>query len=127
MDGKIRNFHDLKVWQDAHALALEIYKITKDFPKDEQFGLISQMRRAASSVTANIAEGFGRFHYNEKTKFYRQARGSAVELQDHVFLSQDLGHLEKEIARDLFSKASLVIRELNGLIRATGKPKTSSV
>ncbi len=123
---KIKNFHDLKVWQDAHSLALDIYRITRDFPKDEQFGLVSQMRRAASSVTANIAEGFGRFHYNEKTKFYRQARGSAVELQDHIFLSQDLGYSGKEVARGLFSNASLVIRELNGLIRATGEPKTSS-
>lgn len=98
MENRIKNFYDLKVWQDAHRLVVEVYKITKNFPKEEQYGLISQMRRAASSITANIAEGFGRFHYREKIKFYQQARTSATELQDHIFLSQDLEYLTKEKA-----------------------------
>lgn len=119
MENKIKNFYDLNVWQDAHKLAIEIYKITKNFPKEEQFGLVSQMRRAASSVTANIAEGFGRFHYKEKIKFYQQSRGSAVELQDHIFLSQDLSYMAKEKARDLFQRTDIVMKELNGLIRST--------
>lgn len=66
---EVRTFQDLKVWQDAHNLTLKIYKITKQFPKDEQFGLISQIRRAASSIGANIAEGFGRFHYKDLADF----------------------------------------------------------
>lgn len=112
----IKNFYDLKVWKDAHELALKVYKFTKEFPREEQFGLVSQMRRAASSVTANLAEGFGRFHYNDKAKFYQQARASAVELQDHIFLSQDLGYLNKENARAVFADTALVIKEINGLI-----------
>lgn len=115
----IKNFYDLKVWQDAHKLALRVYLETKPYPKDEQFGLVSQMRRAASSVTANIAEGFGRFHYKEKVNFYQLARGSAVELQSHIFLSQDLGYLPKEIARTLFLEINVVLKELNGLISKT--------
>lgn len=118
MDNKIKNFYDLKVWQDAHNISIEIYKMTKNFPKEEQFGLISQMRRASSSITANIAEGFGRFHYKEKIKFYQQARGSATELQDHLFLSQDLEYLSKELARDLFHQINVVIKEINGLINS---------
>ena len=123
---KIKNFYDLKVWQDSHKLALEIYKMTKMYPKDEQFGLISQMRRAASSITANIAEGFGRFHYRDKTKFYQQSRGSAVELQDHIFLSQDLKYLPKNSARDLFIQVNLVLKELNGLINSINKQLENS-
>lgn len=121
----VKNFYDLKVWQDAHMLVLEIYKITKTFPKEEQFGLISQMRRAASSITANIAEGFGRFHYKDKIKFYIQSRGSAVELQDHIFLSQDLGYLSKELARNIFQQINLIIKELNGLINSINKQSKS--
>lgn len=115
----IKNFYELKVWQDAHQLALEVYKETKTFPKEELFGLVSQMRRCSSSTTANIAEGFGRFHYKEKVNFYQLARASVVELQDHIFLSQDLEYLPKETARILFRKADEVIKELNGLIRKT--------
>ena len=71
----IKNFRDLKVWQDAHKLALKIYSETNKFPKTEQFSLTDQMRRFASSVGANIAEGFGRYHFKDKIRFYQQARG----------------------------------------------------
>ncbi len=121
MKTEVKNFYDLKVWQDTHKVVLEIYKITKDFPKEEQFGLISQMRRAASSIAANIAEGFGRFHYKDKIRFYQQARGSAVEFQNHIFLSQDLGYLTKQKARDLFQQIDVVLKELNGLINSINK------
>ena len=121
----IKNFYDLKVWQDAHEVILNIYKTTKLFPKDELFGLTSQMRRSSSSISANIAEGFGRFHYKDKTRFYLQARGSAAELQDQLFLSQDLNYIKKEDARKLFSAVGIIIKELNGLIRKTGNNKNS--
>lgn len=121
MGSIIKNFYDLKVWQDGHKLAIEVYKVTGTFPKEELFGLVSQMRRSASSVTANIAEGFGRFHYKDKIKFYQQARGSLVELQDHIFLSQDLGYLDKENARDLFRQGNIILKELNGLINSANK------
>ncbi len=116
----IKNFYDLRVWQDAHQLTLDVYRITKKYPSEERFGLTAQMRSSAASTPANIAEGFGRFHYKDKVRFYLQARASAVELQNHLILSQDLEYISKESARILFSKASLVIKELNGLIRKTG-------
>lgn len=123
MESDIKNFYDLKVWKDAHGLVIEIYDFTKKFPKDEQFGLISQMRRAASSVTANIAEGFGRFHYNDKVKFYQQGRASAVELQNHILLSRDLKYLDVSSVNSLFEKTMLVLKEINGLINAIRKQK----
>lgn len=114
----VRNFYDLKVWQHSHEPTVNIYKVTKNFPKEEIFGLIGQMRRSASSVPANIAEGFGRFHFKEKIKFYQQARGSIAELQNHLFLSRDLAHLSKDKIDSLFEKATLVLKELNGLINS---------
>lgn len=73
---KIKKFEDLEVWQMGKQLAIKIYSLTKSFPKDEIFGLTSQMKRAVLSVPANIAEGFGRFHYPDKAKFYLNARSS---------------------------------------------------
>ena len=84
------------------------------------------MRRAASSITANIAEGFGRFHYKEKARFYIQSRASAVELQDHIFLSQDLDYLTKEKARDLFQQTNIILKELNGLINSINEQSKKS-
>ncbi|MHB9019599.1 MAG: four helix bundle protein [Minisyncoccota bacterium] len=121
MKSMVKNFYGLKVWQDAHKITLDIYKTTKTFPHEEIFGLTSQMRRASSSISANIAEGFGRFHFKDKIRFYQQARGSAVELQNHLFLSQDLNYIKKENARKIFQEIEVVIKELNGLIRKTGE------
>lgn len=79
-DGKIQTFTDLKVWQEGHILVVMVYKITKTFPKEETYSLVDQMRRAASSVTANIAEGFGRHSYKEKLQFYYLSQGSLTEV-----------------------------------------------
>jgi four helix bundle protein len=115
---KVKNFYDLHVWRDGHKLVLEIYRVTEKFPKEEQFGLISQLRRAASSITANIAEGFGRFHFKDKIKFYTQARGSLLEVQNFIFLAQDLKYLEKNMAREIFQDCNNVHIRLNSLIKA---------
>jgi four helix bundle protein len=85
MDNRIKNFYDLDAWKKTHKLVLEIYQITKDFPKDEAYGIIGQLRRAASSITANIAEGFSRYHFKDKIRFYYQARGSIAEVQNFYF------------------------------------------
>ncbi|MBI4599730.1 four helix bundle protein [Candidatus Uhrbacteria bacterium] len=76
----MRSFTDLKAWQEGHTLVLKIYKITQSFPKEEQFGLTNQLRRAAVSLTSNIAEGFGRGSYKEKAQFYSIALGSLTEV-----------------------------------------------
>jgi four helix bundle protein len=85
-----RNFNDLIVWQKAHKLVLEIYKMTKGFPKEESFGLTSQIRRAAVSVPANIAEGFKRVGKADKLRFYNIAHASLTEVRYFLILSRDL-------------------------------------
>jgi four helix bundle protein len=117
-NGEIKNFFDLKTWKDAHHITLEVYILTKEFPKDEQFGLVSQMRRAAASIGANIAEGFGRFHFKEKIKFYQQARGSLIELQNHFILAVDLGYIDKNKKEMLLEKTNTITQEINGLIKS---------
>ncbi len=96
--GKIRDFTDLSVWQSAHQLAMQIYKLTARFPKEEQYGLTSQMRRAAVSVPANIAEGFARVGKNEKLNFYNIAQGSLAELRYFLILARDLGYASDAVA-----------------------------
>jgi four helix bundle protein len=89
--GSVRDFKDLEVWKAARELRREIYNLAKSLPDSEKFGLSSQLRRAGVSVTANIAEGFGRFGYQENVQFCRQARGSIYELRDHLTTCVDAG------------------------------------
>ena len=118
-EDKIRNFTDLVAWQEAHKLVLEIYKATAQFPREERYGLIDQLRRAALSITANIAEGFSRFHYKERLKFYYTARGSVSEIENDLIAARDLGLVVPETYTDLFSRCEQVRAILNGLIKAT--------
>ncbi|MCJ7728776.1 MAG: four helix bundle protein [Sedimentisphaerales bacterium] len=92
---KTKTFRDLIVWQKGYRLVLEIYKITKTFPNNEQYGLAQQMRRAAVSIPSNIAEGYGRKHKPEYNQFLRLAYGSLLELQTQFLLSVDLGYTDK--------------------------------
>ncbi|MDO8600007.1 MAG: four helix bundle protein [bacterium] len=116
-NGKIRSFTDLKVWQEGHILVISVYKITKGFPREEIYSLIDQMRRAASSVTSNIAEGFGRQGYKEKIQFYYIAQGSLTELKNHIFIARDVGYLTKDDFLTVMAQANLVHQILQGLIR----------
>lgn len=121
MSGEIKHFTDLDAWKINHQLVLMIYKITKKFPKEEKFGLIDQLRRAAISITANIAEGWGRYHYADKSKFYYQARGSNAEVQNFVILAKDLGYLDSKDYKQLKEKVFQGFKVINGLIRSTEK------
>ena len=94
MRAKIRKVEDLIAWQKAHQLVLAIYKATKTFPKDELYGLVSQIRRAAVSVPANIAEGFRRRTKADKRRFLTIAHGSLEETRYFLILSKDLGYCE---------------------------------
>lgn len=87
-----KSFEDLIVWQKAHALVLDVYQITDAFPKAEQFGVTSQMRRAAYSIPSNIAEGFAKRGTKDKLRFYNIAQGSAQELRYFIILTSDLGY-----------------------------------
>src|SRR5208283_4280289 len=101
-------------------------RMCRRFPKEETFGLSSQMRRAAVSVTANLAEGYGRFSYQENVQFCRQSRGSLYELRDHLTTALDAGYILKEEWERLNLTAISAIRLVNGYIRATKNLKLSS-
>jgi len=116
---RVNDFTDLETWQVGRRLRKEVYDITRGFPAEEKYGLSSQMRRAAFSVTSNIAEGFGRFSYQENIQYLRQSRASAYELRDHLTTALDAGCLSKEKFEELNELAKSVVRLLNGYIRST--------
>lgn len=113
--GKIRSFEDLLAWQEARKLAKLIYALTAKFPAGEVFGLTSQMRRAAVSVGANIAEGFSRRTTKDKCQFYTIAAGSLTELKSEAVTCKDLGYIAPGIYADFLSQAGIVGRLLTGL------------
>ncbi len=112
----IREFTDLISWQAAHQLLLMVYKIAKNFPKEEMFGLKSQMQRAALSVTSNIAEGFGRRGYKERIQFYYLAQGSLTEVKNQAIAARDIGYLSKEGYNELLAQSNMAHKLLQGLI-----------
>ena len=121
MSQKIERFTDLNAWKEAHKFAVKIYQITKGFPKEEQFGLTSQIRRAAVSVSSNIAEGFSRYNVAEKKNFYRIAKASLVEVESQLLIARDVGYLNKEIVSELFYQAEITGKLLTGLINGVNK------
>jgi four helix bundle protein len=112
----MRDFRELKVWSKAHTLTLDLYKVTKAFPPDERFGVTSQVRRAAVSVGANIAEGCGKSTKPDFARFLQMALGSASELEYHLLLASDLGYLDKTRHAELASAVVEVKRMLTGFI-----------
>jgi four helix bundle protein len=116
-DSTMKNFRDLKVWEKAHAVALSCYEITKGFPREEMFGLTSQIRRYGSSVPANIAEGCGRRGNTELHRSLQIAMGSANELKYHLLLSCDLGYVKTDDHKRVQAQVEEVKRMLSSLIR----------
>jgi len=112
----VSNYKKLAVWEKSHQLTLEIYKITALFPNDEMYGLISQLRRASSSIPANIAEGSGRGGSKEMAQFLRIAQGSAHEVEYHLLLARDLEFIKSETHLQLEEKIIEIQRMLAGLI-----------
>ena len=112
----IRKFTDLYAWQESHKLVLCVYEITNSFPKEELFCLTNQMRRAAISITSNIAEGFGRRGEKEKVQFYHLAKGSLNELRSQLFIARDVGYLQTDAFANATEKAEAADKTLQGLI-----------
>ena len=121
---KIDDFYQLEAWKKSHQLTILIYKATKDFPKEERYSLIDQLRRASSSIGANIAEGFGRYHFADKVKFYYQARGSLKEVQNFILLARDLGYVRPEKTEEIFGEVKCCEMLINGLIRSANNQKS---
>jgi four helix bundle protein len=113
----MKDFKELKVWKKAHKLTLAVYKGTRSFPKEELYGLTSQMRRSCSSIPTNIAEGCGRSGDAELRRFLHIAMGSASELQYHVLLARDLGLLDELTHDRLANDVSVIKRMLTSFIK----------
>lgn len=118
---KIKSFTDLKAWQEAYGLVLMIYQITKDFPKEELFGIISQMRRAAVSISSNIAEGFSRNSFKDKIRFYYMSQGSVTELQNQLFIAKGLKYIDQKSFNKTSNQTITVHKIINGLIKSSKK------
>ena len=114
---KITSFTDLNAWKEGHKLVLIIYKVSGDFPKEEIFGLISQMRRCAVSITSNIAEGFSRGTNKDKYQFYSMAQGSLTELQNQLLISRDVGYIADTKFQEIAKQTITVNKLINGLKR----------
>jgi four helix bundle protein len=113
----MEDFKDLRVWEKAYALTLNVYKKTYSFPKQEMYGLTNQLPRAASSVGANIAEGCGRRSDPEMRRFLQIARGSANEVEYHLLLARDLHFLSADDFKDLEAMVLEIQRMLAGLVQ----------
>ncbi|MEM1044260.1 MAG: four helix bundle protein [Bacteroidota bacterium] len=124
----MQDFKHLRVWETAHQLVLVIYRVTAHFPKEEQYGLTSQLRRAATSVPSNIAEGCGRDSDGDFARFLRIAQGSANEVEYQLFLASDLGYLDAVVYGDLARQIAEAKRMLNAFIQRVDpkKPRAKS-
>ena len=120
-----RSYKDLVAWQKSMDLVTAVYRATSSFPKDELFGLTSQLRRAAVSIPSNIAEGQGRLSEKEFRYFLGQARGSLMEVETQLQIAENLGYLEKDPKRTLMEACAEVGRILNGLLASVSKQAES--
>src|SRR5262245_19791801 len=114
---EIESYRDLKVWQHGMALAKRCYLLTRQFPREELFGLTSQIRRAAAAIPANIAEGYGRESTGDYVRFLRVAQGSLKELETHLILSSEVGIVAAELIAPLLKSADELGRMLRAMIR----------
>jgi four helix bundle protein len=117
----LQTYKELKVWQKSVDLVEHVYVMTKDFPKEERFGLVSQMRRAAISVPANIAEGYGRSHRGDYLHHLSMSRGSLLELETHLVIADRLGLVTAESVSTIGQRIQEVDRMLYGLIESLGR------
>jgi len=116
-DTKYNDFRDLEVWKNCQDIRKKLWVLCKDFPNEEKYRLSDQMIRASRSSTANIAEGYGRFHFQENIQFCRQARGSLYELIDHILVAEECGYMDNKVAQALIDEIKKAIVVLNGYIR----------
>ena len=119
----VRTFQDLEVWQVGRDVRVRLYIVVNRLPDSERYNLSAQIRRAAVSLTANVAEGYGRFHFKENIQYCRITRGSAYELIDHLITCQDERYLAKEEVEALHCELLTFVRLFNGYIRSIGTSK----
>jgi len=115
-----RSFRDLRVWQKAHQFVLAVYRYSESFPDREKYGLAHQLRRAAISIPANIAEGFGKRSPADKARFLNMAEGSVEECRYYLILSQDLGYGQSELLTSTLEETSKLLNAYTRAILASG-------
>ena len=113
---KYQSFTDLNVWKEARSFQLFIFNLSKSFPPEEKYKLSDQIIRSSRSIAANIAEGHGRFHFQEQIQFCRQARGSLSEVLNHIYTAFDCNYISKEQVIEIENKADLLLKLVNGYI-----------
>jgi four helix bundle protein len=123
----MKSYKELEVWQKAVKLAVEIYRITQTFPKEELYGLTSQIRRASTSVSANIAEGWGRGSTKEYIQFLLIARGSLMELETHLIIAQELNYLNQQQLEKMQAEIESMGMMLNRLIQSLRNDRGSGL
>ena len=118
MDGtnKYQSFTDLNVWKEARSFQLLIFNLSKSFPPEEKYKLSDQIIRSSRSIAANIAEGHGRFHFQEQIQFCRQARGSLSEVLNHIYTAFDCNYISKEQVIEIEDKSEVLLKLVNGYI-----------
>jgi four helix bundle protein len=127
MDKKpAKSFEDLLVWQKAHRFVLDVYEYTSSFPKAETFGLTSQFRRAAISISANIAEGFKKWGEKDKVRFLNMAQGSLEECRYYLILARDLGYGNNGKMEENLAEISKLLESYSGTIRTSIKQRASN-
>jgi four helix bundle protein len=119
LEDSLSDFTKLDVWKMAHAFTLSAYRFTARFPADERFGLTSQIRRAAVSIGANIAEGCGRFHKGDQARFLQMAKGSTKETRSHLMIARDLGFMTESDQQTADAQLERLERMLSSLIRTS--------
>ena len=122
--GPIKHFTDIEAWKMARKLRIAVYRVIKKLPIEEKYDLASQLRRVAISCTANIAEGYGRFHFQENIQFCRISRGSMYETQDHLITCFDNKYIAREEYESIWDITENAIRVLDGYIRYLKKLNT---
>jgi four helix bundle protein len=116
-ESKYDDFRDLRIWEQCRNIRKKIWYLCKNFPGEEKYRLSDQMMRASRSSTACIAEGYGRYHYQENIQFCRQSRGSLYELIDHVDVAVECDYTDSKYAESLIKEIKTAIRSINGYIK----------
>lgn len=124
METAYKGFKDLECWKKARELRNKVSAMAKTFPADEKYNLTTQINKAARSITANIAEGYGRYTYTDTRHFFIQARGSVAETIDHLTTAMDEGYITEETYHEMENIASVVFKLINGYIGYLDKSKT---
>lgn len=112
-----KRFYELPVYKACRSFRKEVCALAKSFPKEERYLLVAQLLDAARSITANISEGFGRYHYQENIQFCRQSRGSLCETMEHLITAYDEGYIDKSTLEDFNKKYKVCLKEINGYIK----------